>query len=159
MSNLPSRDRDFELWFLLAQARRVLFKVRQKELARYNITSGQSAVLFVIQAVGGKTTLGEIGRWTLREPHSVSELLSRMEKQGLVRKVKELDKKYGIRIVLTEKGREAYYKSTAREYIYEIMSSLSEEERQQLRSCLQKLRDKALILLALEKVVPFPPSQ
>jgi len=112
--------------------------------------------MLVIQTFGGKATVGEIARWTLREPHSVSELLSRMEKEGLVRKVKELGKKSGVRVVLTEKGREAYYKSTARESIYETMSSLSEEERQQLRSCLRKLRYKALTQLA---VVSFPTSQ
>ena len=66
-----------------------------------------------------------------------------MEKQGLVRKVKDLDRKNLVRVVLTEKGREAYYHSTKRESIHQIMSFLSEEERQQLRHCLQTLRDKA----------------
>ena len=158
MSKLPTEDRDYELWVLLTQARAALSRARRKELHRHNITTRQSAVLFVIQAIGGKATPGEIARWLLREPHSISELLSRMEKDGLVRKIKGLDKKNVVRIVLTEKGRKAYDKSVVRESIHEIMSSLSEEERQQLRSCLQKLRDKALSLLAMEQVIPFPPS-
>jgi len=37
-----------------------------------------------------------------------------MGKEGLVRKVKDLDRKNQVRLVLMEKGREAYYQSEAR---------------------------------------------
>ena len=125
---------------------------------QYNISASRGAVLFAIQAIGEEATPAEIARWLFREPHSISELLSRMERDGLVRRVKDLCRKNLVRIVLTEKGREVYHKSTKRELVCEIMSSLSEEERQQLRSCLQKLRDKALKELRIEHGIPFPPS-
>jgi len=78
-----------------------------------------------------------------------------MEKEGLIRKVKDLDRKNLIRVVVTEKGQRAYEQSTKREVIHRIMSSLSEEERQQLSSCLQKLRSKALAEFDMERP-PFP---
>ncbi len=119
-------------------------KARWEELAQYNVPPVQAAVLFIIQAIGYRATPAEISRWFFRQSHSVSELLSRMEKGGLVRKVKDLDRKNLVRVELTEKGRETYHQSMKRVSIHNIMSSLSEEEHQQLRSCLQKLRDKAL---------------
>ena len=159
MVHFPFHDEDYDLWLLVAQVRQAMFRARRKELVQYNISPRQAAVLFAIQAIDGKATPAEISRWLFREPHSVSELLSRMEKRGLVRKVKDLKGKNLVRLVLTEKGCEAYYQSTKRESIHKIKSSLTEEERQQLRSCLQILRDKAVQVLRIEDEMPFPPSR
>ena len=144
MENLSSADQDYALWLLLLKARRCIFKARDKELSQYGITPEQAGVLFIVQTLDNKVTPAEISRLTCREPHTVSVLISRMEKNGLVRKVKDLDRKNLIRIVLTEKGQQAYDHSSKRETIYSIMSVLSKEERQQLRSYLNRLRDKAL---------------
>ena len=142
-----SNDQDYRLWVLLNQVRDAVLKARQKELNQYNISASQAAVLLVIEAIGPKATPAEISRRVFRKPHSVSGILSRMEKKGLVMRLKDLDRKNLVRVVLTGKGREAYYQSTKQESIRQIMSSLSEEERQQLTSSLETLRDKALGLL------------
>ena len=139
-----STDQDYRLWVLLNQVRDAVLKARQKELDQYNISASQAAVLLVIEAIGPKATPAEISRRVFRKPHSVSGILSRMEKKGLVRRLKDLDRKNLTRVVFTEKGREAYYQSTKRESIRQIMSSLPEEERKQLTSSLETLRDKAL---------------
>ena len=142
-------DQDYRLWVLLNQVRDAVLKARQKELDQYNISATQAATLLVIEAIGPKATATEISRRLFRKPHSVSGragILSRMEKKGLVMRLKDLHRKK-IRVVLTEKGREAYYQSTKQESIRQIMSSLSEEERQQLTSSLHTLRDKALAFL------------
>lgn len=154
MINSPTIDRYYDLWALLAQTRDAIFKARQKELRRYGTSATQSAALFAIQAIGDKATPAEISRWLFREPHSVSGLLSRMEKEGLVRKTKDLDKKNLVRVELTEKGYGAYHRSMRQESIHKIMSSLSAEQCQQLTSCLQTLRDEALKELGIEPQVP-----
>jgi len=79
-----------------------------------------------------------------------------MAREGLVRKTKDLDRKNLIRVTLTEKGREAYYQSTARKSIQRILSSLSEEQKQQLGLLLEELRNKALEELGLGHKLPFP---
>ena len=144
MKNFSSTDRDYNLWVLLNRARDAVLKARQKELQRYNISASRAAAVFVIEAIGDKARPAEISRKLFREPHTISGLLSRMEKKGLVRRLKDLDKKNLIRVVLTKKGREAYHQSTKRESIHQIMSSLSEEQQQQLASSLQTLQDAAL---------------
>lgn len=141
---MENGDKDYNLWMLLNQARDAVLKARRKELYQYNIPTRQATALFAIQAIGDKATPGEIARWLFREPHTVSGLLSRMEKKGLVRTSKDLDRKNMVRVTLTDKGKQAYHQSTKRESIRRIMSSLSEEQQQQLASSLQTLRDAAL---------------
>ncbi|MFC2067115.1 MarR family winged helix-turn-helix transcriptional regulator [Chloroflexota bacterium] len=153
-----SDDQDYNLWALLAQTRHAAFKARQKELDRYNIRPRRAAILYIIQAIGDEATPAEISRWSFREPHSTSVLLGAMEKEGLIKKSKNLHRKNQIRVELTEKGREAYNQTLNRESIHEIMSCLSEEEHQQLRVYLEKLLDKTLKWIAMRNGVDLPPS-
>ena len=157
MKNRLSVDGDYNLWILLHQTTDAALRARQKELDQYSISVIEVGVLVVIQAIGEKATPSEISRRIFREPHTVSALLNRMEKRGLVRKTQDLDRKNMVRVSITEKGRQAYDKSTRRKSISKIISSLSKEERQQLRSCLQKLRNKAFKELIVEyKPPPLP---
>jgi len=152
-----TEDKDYELWVLLTQAREAMYKARQHELRRYNLSPRQSAVLFIIRAIGDKVTPAEISRWLLRESHSVSEIISRMEKQGLLKKARDLDRKNLVRIELTKKGSEAYNQAIKRESIHKIMPALSDEERRQFSSTLRTIRDRALKESGKEIEVPFPP--
>jgi len=149
-------DEDFKLWGLLGQTADVVLRVRWKELNRYGISPIEAGVLFAIQAIGERATPAEITRWLLREPHTVSELLNRMEKEGLVTKTKDLERKNLVRVSITEKGRQAYRQSTKRKSIHKVMSTLSEEERRQLMASLEKLRNRALKELKVEHKPRFP---
>jgi MarR family multiple antibiotic resistance transcriptional regulator len=159
MDNPLFDDQDYELWVLLQQARDAVFRAREKELRKCGISTVQSAVLFIIQAIGHGATPAEISRWMFRRPHGVSALLDRMEKEGLVKKVKDLDRKNMVRVEITEKGYQAYDDSTRRESVHRIMSSLSEEQRRQLKSWLLKVRDTACEELRVDARPHYPSSQ
>jgi len=152
-------DKDYDLWFVLGQARQAVRKARQRELNRHSTTLRKTAVLAVMQTNGGKATPVEISQWFILELNSVYELLIRMEREGLVMKVKNLGKRKMARVVLTEKGREVYYQSAKGKVIPKIMSCLSEEEQQQLRLYLERLRDKALEEMTSEYEIPSPSSK
>ncbi len=159
MKDFLQEDEDFELWWLILGARRAMHKARARELSQYDITPEEAAVLFVVQTVGRRATPAEISRWLLRESHSISGLIQRMEKEGLVKKVKDLDRKNLVRVAMTEKGQQAYYQSTKRDSVHRIISSISKEERQHLRATLERLRDKALKEIGIAFKPPFPPSR
>jgi DNA-binding MarR family transcriptional regulator len=106
--------------------------------------------LLAIKSIGDKATPAEISRWLFREPHSVSALLNRMEKQELIRKVKDLERKNQVRVALTEKGHEAHYLSMKQVSILKIISALVEQEQVKLRSYLQILLEEALKELGIE---------
>jgi len=139
-----NKDLDFDLWLLIIYLREAIGKVRQRELYQHGLTIGQSGVFNIIQAVGDKATQAEISRRTVREPHTISHILSAMEKKGLVRKVRDLERKNLVRVELTEKGRKAQHQSTNRESLHKVMSCLSKNERQLLISGLQKLLNNAI---------------
>jgi DNA-binding MarR family transcriptional regulator len=157
VSAMLSTDRDYNLWVLLRQTRDAMVKARERELEKVGISSIQAAVLFTIQSIGTEATPAEISRRLVREPHSVSGLLNRMEKQGIIRRARDLPKRNMVRVVVTDKGREAYEQSTKRLSMHEIMAALSEEERNQMWGYLEKLRDKAMRLAGIGYELPFPP--
>ena len=158
MKESPLDDRELSLWALLGQTRLGMLKVRRRELRQLNISPSKSIVLLSLQVIGDKATPSQISRWLFREPHSISELISKMEQDGLVRKVKDLDRKDQVRVIPTDKGREVYYEALELKSIRKIMSCLSEDEHRQLRSCLLKLRDGAVDELGHRYKPPFPAS-
>lgn len=157
MNAMLSTDTDYNLWVLLRQTRDAMVKARERELEKFGISSIQAAVLFTIQAIGPEATPAEISRRLVREPHSVSGLLSRMEKQGIIKRSRDLPKRNMVRVEMTEKGSEAYEQSTKRLSMHQIMSVLSEEEQKNLWDYLEKLRDKSLKLAGIGYELPFPP--
>ena len=66
-----------------------------------------------------------------------------MEKKGLIRKVRDLQRKNLVRVEMTEKGKQAYNNTAREESVRRIMTSLSEKECRQLISCLDKLHNRA----------------
>ena len=83
-------------------------------------------------------------------------ILIHMEKQGLVKRTKDLDKKNMIRVELTEKGEEALRRSRELKSIHNILSCLSQEEHDNLRGYLEKLRNRALEEPPKARRLPFP---
>jgi len=138
-----TEDEDQDLWLLLTHARYAVFRAREKELLRYGVSPEQMGLLFVVQALGNKATPAAISRNILRQPHTVSALVDRMAKRGLVKKVKDMDRRNLVRVMMTEKGQKAYEYSTKRGPIHRIMNTLTTEEKSELKSYLKKLLVKA----------------
>jgi DNA-binding MarR family transcriptional regulator len=146
---------DLELWAMLSQANYALLRGREKELLQYGISLAQAGVLIVIQTAGHPVTPAEIARWLTRTQNSVAGVLNRMENDGLIMRVKDLEKRNLVRVAITEKGKQLYHDSSNREIIHRRLSCLSKAERRNLRSSLEKLRDTAFKELGVKKP-PFP---
>jgi DNA-binding MarR family transcriptional regulator len=146
-----------ELWALLDQATTAMSRVADNELSQVGITMIQGAVLYFVKNAKEPVIPAHISRWLFREPHTVSQLLMRMEKQGLVKRTKNLDRKNQLRITLTEKGEQAYQKQIEMRGIGKILSTLSQEECDKLGAGLKKLRDEAVKELdSKPRELPFP---
>ena len=150
-------DSDYVLWYWCYQTRDAIYEARKKELQSIGISTPiRAAVLFRVRALDDKATPSELARWLFRKPHTISSLLTRMEKEGLVRRTKDTSRKGVIRIALTKKGEQICSKAVKSEALHEVMSCLSEEEQQQLQKYLEKLRDQALKILAGHHKPLFP---
>lgn len=152
-------DRDFASWVFMARTRDAIFRNRVKELQKHNLSVRQASVLIVLEELDKKATPAEVSKWVFREPHSVSDFLKRMERDGLIKRIKDLARKNMIRVEITDKGREAVHNAKKIEPVHKIMAVLSNEEHQQLIVIMQKLWDKALEELRIENRPIFPSSQ
>jgi DNA-binding MarR family transcriptional regulator len=136
-------NQTMKLSYLLKQTSEAINRCRENELRRYNITPEQAGVLTCIYNIGENASPAELTRWLSRKPSSVSILLKRMEKQGLISKKTDLKKKNIFRLSLTRKGLEAY--GYVREYnvFMKIFKTLSAARQQQLWELLKPLLDRA----------------
>jgi DNA-binding MarR family transcriptional regulator len=145
--NIP-KELDFKTWWVLHQARDVIFLIRSRELGQYGITPVEAGTLLIIKNIiksKKNPTPGEIAKWTTKEPQAVSKNLSRMEKEGLITKTSGIGKKKNqVHISLTEKGEEIYNQALKRSSIQEIMSCFTKEECLQLYTLLIKLREEGM---------------
>ena len=80
----------------------------------------------------------------LKDPHSISQLLGRMEKKGLLQNIRGYRKKNMVQVKLTEKGQKAFKLSESGNKVSDIMNVLSEREKKQLVKSLDKLRERAM---------------
>lgn len=148
---------DYYLWILFNQTRDAISKVRERELLSHRISERHAQLLFIIKLIGRDATPAKIARYLLREPHSISEIIDRMEKQGLLKKVKDLDRKNQVRIKITKKGDDQYKRSFIPKNIPDALSVLSEDERKQFINSLMKLRQTAVKRVGARYNVPLPP--
>jgi DNA-binding MarR family transcriptional regulator len=143
ISKAPLPDEYFMLWILLAQNKDAMLKARERDYARYGISNERRAVLYIIQNNGGSATPVEIARDLFRELHSVTEMLKRMEKDGLINRYKGSGRSK-VEVGLTEKGIEVFNQSLHNETDKRIFSVLTKIERERLAAYLFRLRSKIL---------------
>jgi DNA-binding MarR family transcriptional regulator len=132
------------LHILIGQVSAGLYRAREQELKPLGIPIMPSAVLFVLKMEDGPLSPAEISRWLMRRHQSILQLLGRMEKQGYVTLQRGPHKGGPVKVVMTEKGKEAVDLAWEREQaVADIISSLSKQERDTLRAYLERIRDAA----------------
>jgi DNA-binding MarR family transcriptional regulator len=149
---------DLKLWTLLSQARHSMYRFQTRRVRQYGISISQAAVLVILRFHDDNATPANISLWLMRSRNSTSQVLSRMEKDGLITKSKDLDKKNLVRVTITDKGIQIYRGLTAdMRSARRIIASLLAADRKQLRSYLLTLRDSAVKELGTQKP-PWPKS-
>lgn len=151
MNNSSDYRDDIKLWRLFNQTAELTFKARENELFEYGLSRVQAGVLIRLKAADTPLSPTEISRKLCRQPNSTTNLLSRMEKGGLIKKTKDPEMKNIKRFSLTEKGKELYKQVIDMETPYKLLSCLSPEEKATFSTCLSKLRDVAINDLASKR--------
>ncbi|MBI4295751.1 MAG: winged helix DNA-binding protein [Chloroflexi bacterium] len=144
-----------ELWRLLRRVGHLTLNVRNNELSRYGISTAEAGVLALVHNLNGKATPAEISRQILRKAHTISGLVAGLHRKGLVHKVNDAERKNIVRVSLTEKGEEIYCHVRKMDSILRMLDILSEAEQDQLMASLNKLRNRAIEVLAETAKSPF----
>jgi DNA-binding MarR family transcriptional regulator len=136
-------DQYYTLWRLLDYTCRLVNTARAKPLRRIGLSHESAAILSAVSRLNNRATPIELARYATRKPQTMTSILNKMEKQGLILKTLDEDKKNSYKISLTEKGQQLFQKA-AKVYVYQrILSTLSEEQRRELREMLEIVKEKA----------------
>jgi DNA-binding MarR family transcriptional regulator len=141
------RMTSYELWKRFDAAGFSVSRLRELELAQLGLTLEQSLMLTIINHCGGSTTTREIEHLTLRQHNSVSTLINRMYKSGLVKKERfDSDRRY--KITMTDEGK-ALFEKVEMISVQMAFSCLSYDEKTNFYKYLKSLHKAARKLLGL----------
>jgi DNA-binding MarR family transcriptional regulator len=144
-------------WAQLRHAWMAMARVAEARLSEVDSTHESVAVLWACRDYPGPLHPAEIARLVFREPHTVVGLLNGLEKKGLVVRIPKAPGHPFTEVKLTAKGKEACSQrvEVLKDVIAEIMSTLSEEELEQLTELTRLLQMKAIDMLHI-KLKPSP---
>ena len=97
----------------------------------------------------------EIAKWLDRNSNTITLIIDRMIKEGLVERGERLKDRRKCSLVMTQKGLEFYNKASrlALELSQELMAALSEEELATLSSLLGKVRERTFQIRRIQEKV------
>jgi DNA-binding MarR family transcriptional regulator len=127
---------------LIGKTRQLLFRARKKVLDEYHVSPRQAHVITCIYDLGDRASLNELAERTERNLNTLSINMTKMEQAGLVKKIRDTPKSTKLRYELTETGLNIYNEIKGIKSAKKIMGTLTEEERQQLITLLEKIVNK-----------------
>lgn len=139
-------SQNLKAFMLLYRIRDLLFRCQDQAVARFALTAEQYSVLVAIAFLDAPVRATDIGGWMDRKVNSVSMIVDRMVKAGLVRRARDLPDRREVRLALTGKGEQALKSANpvVSKLIDEILSSLPPEDTSTLIRLLETLRDRAM---------------
>jgi len=145
-TNLDIDQPSLKLWFLIHRTRDVFANCEDKIFGKYGLTTEQFSVLVTMKYLGDSVRVTDLARGLERSTNSVSMIVDRMTKIGLVRRIRDKTDRRVVRVVMTEKGAKAVKPATVvgLEFIQKAVSPLSAEDRRTLINLLEKVKYEAL---------------
>jgi len=131
-------------WMLILVAH-IMQSTFENELEQCGVSAKSANLIYLIKAVGPDATPSSISKKVYLRPNTISSLLTRMERNGLIVKSKGLRKRNQVRISITPKGLKSHELWLEKATLFnDIMSCLSADERIQLMGMLKKLESSSL---------------
>lgn len=145
MYDLVFSDKELTTWALLRQTWSLMCKLAETRLGKIHMTPEKVAILWVCREHPGPLIPAELARLVSRESQSVTGLLNRMEREGLITRIPKRKGRPYTEVKLTDKGEKAcdFGVQVFRHVIKEVMSPLQTEEFGQLQNTLRTLREQA----------------
>jgi MarR family 2-MHQ and catechol resistance regulon transcriptional repressor len=139
-------------WSLLHRVRDVLQRCEEERYGQHGLTPEQYGVLATIKYTGQSARITDIARWSSRSPNSVSMIVDRMVKVGLVKRVRDKHDRRVVFVSVAPKGEKALGPATTEglELIQTVMSPLSGDDLNTLIRLLEAVRAQAIGCLKQE---------
>jgi DNA-binding MarR family transcriptional regulator len=150
---LKAIDPDINLAIRFDQTNALMATAIELELKHFKTNQTQVRVLTMLSRENRPVTIDELASWCLKSFNSVSTLVNRMEKKGLIKKIK-MDGDLKTYVILADKGSILYHLQVTENSIRVILSKLSAEEKKDFEAILKKISENTRDVLGLD----FKPS-
>jgi DNA-binding MarR family transcriptional regulator len=130
------------LWRQLYQTYTLLKRSEDEAAGSFGLTTEQYAVLVTLDYFGGAMKVGDIAAWLERTTNSMSMIVDRMVKVGLITRKRDRRDRRLVYVSMTSKGK-ASLEPAARailEVILKVLAPLSPEERSTLLGLLETVK-------------------
>jgi DNA-binding MarR family transcriptional regulator len=126
---------------LLARVKGKLSEALDAELAPYDISAAQYVIL--VGLANGVDSAAGLCKGVSYDPGAMTRMLDRLERKGLVQRIRCPDDRRVVKLALTEEGKVVYHKliETAAKVINRKLEGFTRPEAQQLESLLQRMVD------------------
>jgi DNA-binding MarR family transcriptional regulator len=131
-------------WVLLRQVPNLVSRCEDQVFSKYGLTTERHAVLMAIRHIDDPVRPTDVARWLDLSVNSVSMIIDRMVKAGLVKRVRDRKDRRTVFLSSTSKAEKAYVLASVVgwELIQEILAPLSDKDKRVLIKLLETLRDK-----------------
>jgi DNA-binding MarR family transcriptional regulator len=138
---------EHRLWVIFHQTYDLITRCEDDLVTKVaGITNQQYLVLWIMvfmkDVLDSPIIITDLAPSLYRSVNSISSIINRMQKLGLIKKVRNLPDKRAVRLKMTPKGEEAFKAALrpTRELVKGMFSAFSEEEIKTLLSLLKKLK-------------------
>jgi DNA-binding MarR family transcriptional regulator len=134
-----AEDPSLSFYQLFRRISAAMHRERRKELRKYRVSDSEVGVLFFAHASNNSITPAGISKQMVQDNHATTQLINRMEKRGLLKKVKDLPRANMVRVVLTKKGELVLQNTLTTPSGDKALSALSSVEKKHFVSYLHKV--------------------
>ncbi len=139
--NSEQENTVLRLWLLLRRVGDQLSVCQDLVYNRYGLTTEQFGVLASIKSRGPLRPL-DLAEILERSPNSMSMIVDRMVKAGLVRRTRDRKDRRAVFVSMTDKGRQAVEPAfpAGWEFIHRVVSPLSHDDQRSLADMLETVK-------------------
>jgi len=139
--NYERENTVLRLWLLLRRIGDTLMRCQDLLFSKYGLTTEQWGLLTAIKS-RGPLRPSDLADILERTPNSMSMLIDRMVKAGLVKRTRDRKDRRVVTVFLTEKGETAMQPAVIAgwEFIHEALAPLSDDEQRDLANMIETVK-------------------
>jgi DNA-binding MarR family transcriptional regulator len=135
---------NYSVWKIVTQVADILLLAREMEVKPYEITSVQAKVLGLLTNSPKPVTIASLARRLQKKHNGVAALVDRMKRNDLLYELKDIKKTRNRMIAVTDKGRSIYEETKDINIISEILSPLSDSQKEEIIKVMTEIRNNAV---------------
>jgi len=149
MTNHELENLSVTLWRMLSQAYTRYKNGMDQVLAEHGLTMEQYSVIVTVKYHDAPIRITDIARWLERSTNSITMIVDRMVKAGLLRRVRDRKDRRTVNVFLTGKAEDALKPANppAWEFMQQGMSPLSSADKDAFAGLLKMINHKLLAYL------------